>query len=327
MTGRAHHLPLVSLVGLIASGLLGVASAQSTASDWLTKINQAAASLSFSGVFVYAHDGQIEAMQVVRRVADGVLRERLYSLNGEPREIVRDNERIWSYLPEQNIGVHDYRQVFAGGFPRKMPGDLQRLEQNYHFTTGGVDRIADRMARRIDVIPNDGYRYGYRLWADLESGLLLRSELIGEGQQVMEQVQFVAIDLDSAISDRALQTTTGREKLVWYGGDAGRSSAVTEASKWQFKQLPAGYRLSNHIRRMSPTEGAEVEHLVVTDGLATVSVFIKPTRRGRRDRQGASRMGAVHAYHKTIHNHRITVLGEAPAKTVKFLATEVTHTQ
>ena len=330
-TGLPTRLMAVLITGLI-TGLLWAGAVRASPTDWLMKINQASASLSFSGMFVYAHDGQIETMQVVRRVKDEMMQERLYSLNGETREIVRDTNRIWCYLPAQNVGVHDYRQVFESGFPRILPGDLARLKQNYHFTEGGINRIADRMARRINVIPNDGYRYGYALWADVETGLLLRSDLLGEDNRVVEQYLFVAIDVDSEISDHALRAVTSKEKLVWYGNEKPQPSASLDESKWHLTQLPAGYRLSKYIRRMSPMAGREIEHLIFTDGLSTVSIFIKPASAeggGQDDMdggmEGLSQMGAVHVYRNTINEHRITVMGEAPARTVEFLAAGVAY--
>ena len=332
-----------TLVWVLMAGLLGAGGGWAGPADWLMRINQAAASLSFSGLFVYAHDGRIETMQVVRRVGGEMMEERLYSLNGEAREIVRDSNRIWCYLPEQNIGVHEYRQAFESGFPRILPDDLESLRQNYHFTEGGVSRIADRRAHRINVLPNDGYRYGYRLWADVETGLLLRSDLLGEDSRVVEQYLFVTIDVDSEISDHALRAVSNTEKLRWYSDEGMPPSSSPKESRWRFTQLPAGYRLDKYIRRMSPVAGREIEHVVFTDGLSTVSIFIKPTDAGAagaengaqgsaegsgmegNGMEGLSRMGAVHVHRSIINAHRVTVMGEAPAQTVELLAQGVAY--
>ena len=137
------------------------------------KINQAAAEVNFIGTFVYIHDGKIEAMEVARRIDDGHMQERIYSLNGEPREVIRGMDKVWCYIPDQNVVVHDYRQTSESGFPRILPGDIKGLERNYDFELLGSSRIANRMAREIRVLPKDAFRYGYSLWADEESGLLL----------------------------------------------------------------------------------------------------------------------------------------------------------
>lgn len=293
--------------------------ARADAMDWLVKINRAGADLSFSGIFIYAQNGQIDTMQVSRRITDGALEERLYALNGEAREIVRDENLIWCYFPNQNVGVHEHRQTLDSGFPRILPDDLERLKQHYRFREGEVSRIADRLTQRIDVMPTDDYRYGYRLWADVDTGLLLRSDLLDGDEQLIEQYQFVDIDFGDDISDRELKATTGKENLRWYGTDTRQPSASRTDLKWHFSDLPAGYRLSKYFRRMMPMEEREIEHLIFTDGLATVSVFIQPANATQSEMRGLGRMGAVHVYRSTRDDHHITVMGEAPARTVEML--------
>ncbi|MDD9856933.1 MAG: MucB/RseB C-terminal domain-containing protein [Gammaproteobacteria bacterium] len=326
---RFNPFRLAGLTGLLLAGLAESAGADPEA--WLMKINHAAASVSFSGVFVNAYDGELEATHVVHRVKDQMLQERFYSLNGETREVVRDKDHIWCYMPDQKVGVLDSRQSLQRGFPRIEVGDLERIKRNYRFTEAGTERIADRMAQRIDVTPNDDFRYGYHLWADLETGLLLRSDLVGRDRRVMEKYLFVTIDFDSEISDQDLQAVTSKDQLKWYGRDAPPVSAAPAGgasgeSNWQFSQLPAGYRLNKRIRRMSPVGGWEIEHLIWSDGLSTLSVFIKPAGSGHASvREGLTRMGAVQAYRRTIGDYRVTVMGEVPARTVEFFATGMVY--
>ena len=124
--------------------------------------------------------------------------------------------------------------------------------------------------------------------------------------------------------DEQLVAVSDKDELRLFGNNT-PITAPAESSDWQVTQIPDGYILSKHIRRMSPMDAEEVEHLVYTDGLSTVSVFIKKAREGQSDMIGLSKMGAVHAYRKTMNNHRITVMGEVPAKTVKFLAQGIVY--
>lgn len=307
-------------VVLALSVASGYASDEPT--DWLMRINRAAKNLSFAGNFVYLHNNQVEAMQVVRRVKNGNMQERLYALNGDAREVVRDQHRVWCYIPDKNIGVYDYRQISESGFPNILPGDLSALQLHYVFEHGGQARIANRLAKQIKVAPKDKFRYGYHLWADKETGLLLRSDLVDRQGNIVEQYLFVNIDIGIEIKDAELEASTAKAQLVWYGADRPNLSPQISSVKWQLDNPPAGYRLSRHIRRMTPMAMQE-EHLVFTDGLSTVSVFIKKAQRGQSDMKGLSRMGAVHAYRHSIAGHLITVMGEVPAETVKQLAQQV----
>ncbi|NKB64700.1 MAG: hypothetical protein GKR95_22140 [Gammaproteobacteria bacterium] len=298
-----------------------------SASDWLMKINGAAAEVNFSGIFVYTHEGKVEVMQVTRRVDDGMMQERLYALNGEAREIIRDMSRVWCYIPDQNVGVHDYRQISESGFPRIVPGDFDKLSKNYTFSEGGYERIADRRAHQINVIPKDPYRYGYVLWADEESGLLLRSDLVDHSGNIIEQYMFVDVEIGIDIPDSALQAVSNKDQLEWFGNANPPISAPSTSSSWLIGQVPGGFQLSKHIRRMSPMEAEEVEHLVYTDGLSTISVFIKEARVGQSSMKGLLKMGAVHAYRNTIEHYRVTVMGEVPAQTVQFVSQGISYKQ
>ncbi len=291
---------------------------------WLMKINSAAAEVSFSGTFVYIHDGEIEAMEVVRRVKDGMMQERLYSLNGAPREIIRGMDKVWCYIPDQNVVVYDYRQISQSGFPKTLPSDFEQLKRNYRFVEGSDGRIADRPVQQINVIPNDAYRYGYSLWADSTTGLLLRSDLINQQDEILEQYLFIDVEIGGDITDEQLVAVSDKDELQLFGNNT-PITASADSSDWLLTQMPDGYTLSKHIRRMSPMDAGEVEHLVYTDGLSSVSVFIKEIREGQSEMSGLSRMGAVHAYRKTLNNHRITVMGEVPAETVEYFARGVEY--
>ena len=293
-------------------------------SGWLMKINEAAAEVSFAGTFIYVHDNDIETMEVARRITDGLMQERLYSLSGEPREIIRGMDKVWCYIPDQNVVVHDYRQVSNSGFPRMLPNDLQQIKQFYHFEEGNMERIANRTAKQIKVIPNDIYRYGYNLWADFETGLLLRSDLVGPDEEVIEQYLFVNIDIGGPVTDQQLEPVSDTEDLQLFGNNKPMPTPA-EPSAWQITQIPEGYSLNKHIRRMSPMDSGEVEHMVYTDGLSTVSVFIKKATQGQSGMTGLSKMGAVNAFRTTVNDHRVTVMGEVPAQTVEYLAQGVVY--
>jgi len=303
-------------------GSTGSVYADST--DWLMKINNAAAKISFSGTFVYVHDGKVDAMEVTRRIKDGMMEERLYSLNGSAREVIRGMNKVWCYIPDENVVVNDQRQMVESGFPRILPGDYEQLKVHYTFAEGETDRIADRLAHQLKVVPNDSYRYGYSLWADMETGLLLRSDLIDMENQIVEQYMFVDIDIGGEISDAQLAPVSANDDLQLFANNSPIATPA-ESSDWELTQIPNGYQLSNHIKRMSPMDASEVEHLVYTDGLSTVSVFIKEAREGQSHMSGISRMGAVHAFRVTVNNFRITVMGEVPAVTVKYLAQGVVY--
>jgi sigma-E factor negative regulatory protein RseB len=293
---------------------------------WLAKINNAADTLSYEGVFVYLHDGRMEAMRVVRAVEGSDAKERLYSLNGEAREIVRDHEQVWCYLPDRKIGVHEYRKAVNASFPSLLPDDISGLEENYEMSLGKQARIADRPTQLIAVVPRDEYRYGYHLWADLQTGLLLKADLVDTDGEVIEQYMFTQVKIGAPIAAESLKPRTPKGALVWHGEQVMPGGAPAAAEGWTVTNVPNGYRLTTSIMRMIPMRKAPVQHLVYSDGLSTVSVFIeKLSADGPRPMDGLSRMGAVHAFGNVVDGYQITVVGEVPAATVDLLGRSVRH--
>lgn len=310
--------------------LLGIASSRAdTVDDWLMRINSAAINLSYQGVFVYVYESRLESMRVVHRVNDGIIRERIYSLNDAPREIIRNNEQVWCYVPEKKIGVHEFREVSKQSFPNLLPQQLDSLSNNYELALGRVSRIAERLAQQILILPLDEYRYGYTLWADRETGLLLKSTLVDAERKPVEQYMFTEVKIDTSIPDIDLMPLTPKEDLQWFGVKDKNKEAnyvIVDNPGWKIGSVPDGFRMSRQIKRLSPIREKMVEHYVYTDGLAAVSVFIEMVGDNTQPQiNGLNRMGAVHAFGHTQDGYQITVVGEVPPATVDMIGMSVTR--
>ena len=296
---------------------------------WLMKINDAALNLNYHGIFVYAYDSRLESMRVIHQVDNGVVRERIYSLNDSPREIIRDAGQVWCYVPERKIGVHEFREASKQSFPNILPKRLDHLGNNYELTLGRVGRIAGRAAQQILILPLDDYRYGYALWSDKETGLLLKATLVDNDRNPIEQYMFTQVEIGTSIPDSALLPLTSKENLKWFGaesvGNEPKYSSVENPS-WEVGSVPDGFEVSRQIKRMSPIRNQMMEHYVYTDGLAAVSVFIEMINDNNHPQiNGMSRMGAVHAFGRAQDGYHITVVGEVPSATVDMIGMSVSR--
>jgi sigma-E factor negative regulatory protein RseB len=72
---------------------------------------------------------------------------------------------------------------------------------------------------------------------------------------------------------------------------------------------------------------APVSHLVYSDGLASVSVFIEPRNPRAVPMEGLAKVGAAFAYSRDLDGHQVTAVGEVPAATVEAIAVGVTRDQ
>ncbi|MHB8744065.1 MAG: MucB/RseB C-terminal domain-containing protein [Sulfuricaulis sp.] len=299
------------------------ALADDTAREWLVKINHAARNLEYDGVFVYQHDAQLEAMRIYHKIVNKSAKERLVSLNGAPREIIRDKHEVRCYWPDKNSVMVEYRNAEGKGFPAILPERLPDLDKYYVLQMGNTERVTNRLAQLVIIKPIDQYRYGYHLWADKQTGLLLKADLIDLNGDVLEQFMFTQINIGKKIPAADLAPGVAGEKMVWYRENGGVSNADTKPG-WTVTQLPKGFQLSMHMMRHIPMRQQPVEHLVYTDGLAAVSVFIEQLEKGTKPyMSGPSRMGAVHAMSTRVGDYQITAVGEVPAETVSLIGRSV----
>lgn len=321
------HVAATGLTPLFVLGLAFAlpACAEDDAYAWLMKINQAARKLNYEGTFVYQSGAQLETMRIVHRVNDGSVAERLIALTGAPREVIRTDSEVRCYLPDQNSIVVEHRGVNGKSFPTIVPDRLRDLEDNYIIEVGKQSRVTGRTAQRILIRPRDDYRYGYQLWADRDTGLLLKAELLNNQGKVLEQFMFTDVRVGGVIPPSALEPQTQGKNMVWYRPD-GAERAAGSTHVWGATRLPKGFKLSSSMTRKMPMRDRMAEHLVYTDGLAAVSVFIEKEGSERTSTaDGPSRMGALHILGRPIDNHHITVVGEVPPKTVSLIGNSIAH--
>ena len=289
---------------------------------WLQRMNAALRDRNYTGTFVYIHGDHLETMQVAHRAdAQGGI-ERLVSLTGPPREVIRDHKSVQCVMPDSRMVLVE-RRYAAAHFPAALPSSVPaaRLSAYYDFKDLGEDRIAGYQSKIIGVLPHDGYRYGYRLWLDVHTGMLLRSDLLDSHGHTVERVMFTSLQYPRNIPGAELKATEIRPGFIWnIQGDSERLSAAEERVHWQASHLPPGFVLSlKDVQRVAGIP-QPVRHLVYSDGLASVSVFAEANAPGRNALIGPSQMGAVNAFGRQVADHHLTVVGEVPAATVELIA-------
>lgn len=318
---RALLVPLFVLVLLAAlPGPHARADSSAEARDWFDRMTRAAQTLNYDATFVYVQGKQLEAMRIIHRADGGGERERLISLSGSPREIVRDGAGVACVQPKRSTLLVGKRSTRAP-FPGTAEVDTRDLARHYDFLTIGRDRMTGHDARVIAIRPKDQYRYGYRLWLDEATAMLLKSELIGHDGAVLEQVMFTSLTLLDEIPASVPESGVEGNKETLEGPGA------TEAgdSNWEVTRLPAGFAPVVHEKQRMQGSSGLVEHMVFTDGLGSVSVFIERADGGKSLLSGSTHMGAVNAYGGLVAGHQVTVVGEVPQATVSTIGQSVRY--
>jgi sigma-E factor negative regulatory protein RseB len=327
--GSYHPVFFIQILLFSSLTLLGTYSyADSTQNDamqWIQKMSHAMQQLSYQGRFVYMHDGQMESMSIVHVKDELGNRERLVSLNGEAREILRDNKNLTCIWPLSKQVVVDQAKQTNKVSPIWIPEDVTRLSKFYEFKMSGYDRIADHEAVIVSISPKDGYRYGMKIWLDEDSALLVQSLVIdGEGDNV-EQVMFTDLTLLDSVQQKAFsvlpQIDDSYTMIRSHEGADGKR--LSSDDKWQLEAIPDGFWLESSFRKKMSTSDDFTQQMIFTDGMASVSVFIEYAN--GQQLSGESSMGAVNAYGKRYKEFTITAIGEVPAVTVRKMAESVVY--
>jgi sigma-E factor negative regulatory protein RseB len=300
---------------------------------WLADMNRAFSELSYDGIFTYFSGDDLDTLRVVHMVVGEVQRERLVHLNGAPREIVRTGEEVACILMPGDELLELEGSIPSGPFARAFVRRYDRISSSYGLSLYGEDRIAGRQAVRMAVSPLDDDRFGYRLWLDKETRLLLRSELIDADGNRLEIFQFNQIVFGDAVSLDALEPAGPDGSLVSHLTLArdDKTPVPESRSAWQAGWLPAGFTMAAADIRRTPSSLKSIDTMMYSDGLAAFSVFIEDMPPAGAASM-VSRKGATVAVTHLVANaedehHLVTLVGELPTDTAQRIARSITFRQ
>ena len=262
-------------------------------------------------------------MRVYRLISSSGFQERIQSLNGDSSEIVRNSKGVWCYFPDRKEGFFKFRDDQLFRMPRIDAALVPELQKYYLITMVGRERIANRWTNQLKFMPKDSYRYGVNLWIDVESGLLLRSDLFNKDQEVIDWYAFVDIALNEEVHHSDLLPTEPGTDYLWNFSSEGEIMVSDASTPLIVTMLPDGFKKIKHVRTQSEEE--EKEQIVFTDDLATVSLFMQKLNQDKLDGYftGSSHLGAVNAYGRVIGGYQVTVVGEVPFDTVRAIGESI----
>ena len=185
-----------------------------------------------------------------------------------------------------------------------------------------VERLLGRTTRVVALHPRDEYRYGYRLWIDEQTSMPLKTQLCNQSGAVIEQIVFSTIDLPERIPDSMFKPQMDASNYRWLRADR-QVASNCRAGLWEAMRLPPGFRMATRSAQSMPGSSEPVAHLVFTDGIASVSVFVEPRKPDTKPTEGPARVGSSSAFSTVVDDHQVTAVGEVPPNTVEFIAKQV----
>ncbi len=338
MTASSHAvsswLVPCALLGAFMTTVPQLARGSDDPREWLERMDKALATRNYDGTFFHISGGRVETMRIVHRVRSGRVTERLQSLDGSGREFVRANNELTCYLPDQHTVLVEPRQD-RGPFLGSLPQFDSSVANSYRIEALPATHILGRPVRGIAVTPKDQFRFGYRLWLDEKTAMPLKTQLCDSRGQVLEQIFFARLDMPENIPDSDLAPTVHTDGMRWVRQGPSLDNASAALAAYRASQLPPGFRLTVQGAQTLGGASAPASHLVYSDGLATVSVFVEeqgvstsgvaatPDSQTQAPMQGLARVGSGYAFSTVVQGHQVTAVGEVPAQTVEFIAHSV----
>lgn len=307
----------VCAVGLSIAGTLH-AEPPVDALQWLQRVTAAAQKLTYTGTFVYQSGSQTETSRIAHLFDSGNELERIEVLDGSPREVVRRNDEVKCYLPESRLMIVEKRGA-QQSFPALLPASMAGLTDFYSIRKGSSGRVAGFESQSILIEPKDDLRYGHQLWVDVQSGLLLKAGLVNERGEPLESFAFTELRIGGPVDRETLKPRSTPDD--WKVHNVRASEARSDGGQWQFRAQLPGFRKVSGMRREAQGNIPEMTHVIFSDGLAAISVFIEPLA-GRSDKPeiGHFAMGAINIYKRIVGDHLLVAMGDVPQLALKRLA-------
>lgn len=286
----------------------------------LLNIQDAARNLDYEGVFTYYLNDQMHSYRIAHRLDGDSERERLEALDNFVREFIRHDNVVMCVLPERKVVLTEARK--RARFPAllmSMPSDFSKFYELVRHPAPG--RVAGRDCVELELVPKDAYRSGVRICADQETGLLLKAQVLDEQGLVAQQVVFTQIVINEDVSDAALESNWVTHD--WKKITQERTPVDLERLGWTY-DAPPGFHVSQQTRRLFQ-DGREVDQLLLTDGLASISVFIEPYQGDLSQHQitGLRQGRSGYLYGKRLEDFWVMVVGDVPEKSLLWVADSI----
>ncbi|MQR01696.1 MucB/RseB C-terminal domain-containing protein [Glaciimonas soli] len=292
----------------------------------LKRIQSAAQRLNYSGIFVYQQANQMRASRITHILEGKNEVEKLEVLDGKPREYIRHNEDVICYMPDSKTMLVDKR-VTQDVFPAILASIPPDLTDYYNVKIGETGRVAGYDCQAVLLEPKDDMRYGYKLWAEKNTGLLLRAQTLNSKKEIIEQITFTQVGIGNIDRSRVKASFTNTN-----GWNVQRTTmAPTNLNEWTVTGMPPGFKKVRELKRIAidpppPNSNTapvrrEVSQIVFSDGLAAISVFVEPTTQSRTE--GFMQQGALNVIGKRQGDYWLTIVGEVPFAAIKQVSNSI----
>lgn len=312
-------------MAVLAWPLLGAAEDTGPGAEHLALLHDmqaAARELDYAGTYTYQHGVVMISSRVVHLVDGTGERERIEILDGSPRELIRHNDTIQTLLPERKVVLVEQRSVDR--FPSLLLGTAEAITDHYAMVAMDTPkRVAGRDCTSVMLKPRDSHRYGHVLCIDTQTRLLLKAQTISAANEVIDQVAFSTLTIGEDVANERISTNWDTKD--WHVVESTMNNVDLSDLGWRIPQ-PPGFAIVAQVSRPLRFQ-SQVNQLVLSDGLAAISIFVEPYDSSRHSMsgQGGMHKGALSVFRKRVGDFWLTALGQVPAGTLRDIAQHVEY--
>lgn len=286
-------------------------------SEWLLRMHEASRLRSYAGTFVVSSAaGALSSARIWHACEGDLQMERVESLTGLPRSTFRSNDEVLTFLPDSKV-VRSEKRDSPGLFPHLLTSSENSIPEYYSARRAGTDRVAGFDTEVVQLAPKDNLRFGYRIWSEKKSGLVVKLQTLDTQGGVLEQAAFSELQLDAPVRmDKLAQMMASTEGYRIEKTDVVRTTAAAEG--WALKTAVAGFKPMSCYKRPAAENTMQ---WIFSDGLASVSLFVEPYDRQRHGQEGLfAAVGATQTLTHRIQDWWVTAVGEVPPHTLRAFA-------
>lgn len=283
--------------------------------DVLEDSAKASHALNYEGVFHSQSSAETNSTHVIHANIDNKEYCSLKMLDGAPNEVFCAGDLVY-VINQDGLLIKKRKNQFL--FPSVLPSDINHLKKNYQLSFGEKKRVADRMAQLIVLRAKDNLRFNYHIWIDEQNFLPLKLVVTDNKNKMIEQSTFTTIafnkEFNKEFKKDIFEKNINLAKL--YATKNKFVENYVSNKFWNLKDLPAGFKEVDLISRRVNGLNLLDYQLIFSDGLAYVSLFIRPIPKGTEPKEGSVTIGSTNISAKYQDGYQIMSVGMVPPETV-----------
>jgi sigma-E factor negative regulatory protein RseB len=296
--------------------------------EWLERMHDASRRRNFVGTLVMSSNtGAMSTARIWHACEGRQELDRVESLTGPRRSTFRRDDEVVTFLPEERVARTERREAL-GAFPDLLKAGDSSIPEFYTARRVGTDRVAGFDADVVRLVPRDNLRFGYRIWSEKKSGLIVKLQTLDLDGKVLEQAAFSELQLDAPVrADKLRQMMAAR--AGWHVERLEPVKTTASAEGWRLKSAVPGFKPVNCYRRpLTPTPAPEGSmQWIFSDGLAAVSLFVEAFDARRHQQDGLFSSGATQTLARRVQDWWLTAVGEVPPQTLQAFAQSLERTK